>query len=97
MVDPVSVALKLGTTPATGLLLVSLRVTVTVEVDTPSAVTGPAAVTVELAAVGVPAVKVTFDPVFATGVASDSVFISALRLARAQVDCPEALEAEQGE
>ena len=59
MVEPVSVAEKVGVTPGTGLLRASRRVMVTDEVATPSAVTGPVPVIVEFPAVAEPGLKVT--------------------------------------
>jgi hypothetical protein len=67
-------AVKVGVWPGTGLLLASRNVTVTADVALPFATTGPVPVIFELAAIGVPAVKVTEPSVFATGVTIASVF-----------------------
>jgi len=92
---PVSVAEKVGVDPATGLLLVSRNVMVTVEVADPLAVTGPVPVIFELAATGEPAVKTTVPSALIIGVAIERVFVSAFVEASVQVETPEALVAEQ--
>ena len=56
---PVSVALKVGTTPATTWLFLFLRTTDTVEAADPSATTGPEAVIDELAATAFRSMKLT--------------------------------------
>ncbi len=66
-----------------------------VEVETPSAMTGPVPVIVVLAATGVPPMKMAVPPVFETGVRRFSVFASALVDLRVQVESPDVLEAEQ--
>lgn len=66
-----------------------------VEVETPSAMTGPDPVIVELAATGVPPMKIAVPPVFETGVKRLRVFNSALVDLSVQVERPEALEALQ--
>lgn len=73
----VSVAVKVGVAPMTGLFEASFRVMVTVEVAEPSATTGDVPVMEELAATAEPAVNVTVPPAFTTGVAIESVFTSA--------------------
>ena len=95
MVVPVSVALKVGVVPDTGLLKASLKVTVTVEVALPLATTDPVPVIVEVLATIVPAVKTTVPPALTIGVAIESVFVSALVDAKVQVATPEALVALQ--
>src|SRR5437870_12332838 len=65
----------------------------TVEVATPFATTGLVPVMVELAAAAGPAVKVTVPPVFSTGVAIESVLISAFVDASVHVDAPDAFVA----
>ena len=89
------VAPNVGVVPTTELLFKSFKVIVTEEVATPSANTGEVPVIEELAATGVPAVKVTAPPAFTTGVAIESVLISALRDCNVQVETPEAFDAEQ--
>lgn len=88
------VASKVGVCPGTGLLFTSLSVIVTVEVSTPSAVTGPVPAMVEVDALGAAAVNTTDPPVTAVGEVSWRVFVSATREARVQLDTPDALEAE---
>jgi hypothetical protein len=92
---PVSVAPNVGVWPDTGLLLASLRVTVTVEVATPSAVTGVVPVIVEFTATAAPAVKTTVPSALMTGVAMERVLVSALLEAKVQVATPEAFVIEQ--
>jgi hypothetical protein len=93
-VDPVSVALNVGTIPLTGLFEASLRVIVTDEVAVPFAITGPVPVIVEFAATAEPAVKTTVPPALTTGVAIERVLVSAVKDVRVQVDTPEASVAE---
>lgn len=95
MVLFVPVAPNVGVRPSTGLLLASFKVTVTVEVATPSATTGPEPVMLEFAATGVPAVNVTVPSLFATGVTMASVLTSALVELNVHVATPLALVAEQ--
>ena len=95
LVVPVSVAEKVGTTPLTKLLPASFKVIVTVDVAVPSAITGEVPVMVELAATAEPAVKTTVPPALTTGVAIESVLVSAVIDFRVQVETPEAFEAEQ--
>jgi hypothetical protein len=84
----VPLVLKVGVVPATGLLKASKSVTVTVEVATPFAMTGPEPVIVEVATAAAPAVKVTVPSAFTIGVAIESVLISALVEVNVQVDSP---------
>ena len=93
-VVPVFVAENVGVSPETGLLFTSLRLIVTVEVAEPLAITGPVPVIVEFAATGVPAVKMTVPSAFTTGVAIESVFVSALRDVIVHVDTPDAFVTE---
>ncbi len=92
---PVSVAVKVGTVPEIKLLLESFNVIVTVPDDTPSALTGPVPVIVQLAAEGVLALNTTVPPVTETGVKSCKVFVSAFVDFNVQVETPEALDEEQ--
>lgn len=89
------VAPKVGVWPGTGLLPASLSVMVTVEVATPSAVTGPVPAMVEFAALGAAAVNTTVPPVTAVGEVSWRVFVSAVNEESVQLETPEAFEAEQ--
>ena len=95
LVLPVSVAEKVGTTPELALLFTSFRVIVTVDVAVPSALTGPEAVIVEVAADAPAELKTTVPPVRTTGVASESVLVSAWVDLSVQVEIPEVLELEQ--
>lgn len=94
-VDPVSVAEKVGVSPLTGLFEASRSVITIVDVDEPSAVTGPVPEIVELAATAAPAVKTTVPSDFATGVEMESVLVSAKPDARVHVEIPVASEEEQ--
>ena len=94
-VVPVLVAETVGVTPETKLLLPSLRVTVTAEVATPLATTGPVPVMVEFKATAAPAVKITVPSVFETGVTIERVLVSAVNEFKVQVETPEAFEREQ--
>lgn len=87
-------AVNVGVIPETGLLPASRRVIVTVDVATLLASTGPVPVIVELAATGAPAVKTTVPSDLDTGVAIDSVLVSAIVDERVQVDIPLAFVAE---
>jgi hypothetical protein len=91
----VFVAEKVGVTPETGLLNVSLRVIVIVEVSTPSATTGVVPVILEFPASGPVGWKTTLLPVTATGDINCNVLVSAVVDASVQVEIPEALVAEQ--
>ena len=88
-------ALKVGVFPDTGLLLVSFKVMVTVEVAVPLAITGVVPVMDEVEATGVPAVKVTDPSVLTIGVSIFRVLISALSELNVQVEIPLAFVAEQ--
>lgn len=94
LVEPVSVAPKVGTIPATGLLDASLRVIVIVDVAVPLATTGPVPEILEFATAGEPAVNTTMPPVLTTGVAIASVFVSDCDDFNVHVDIPEASEEE---
>ncbi len=88
--EDVLVAENVGVCPATGLLLASFSVMVTVDVAVPSATTGDVPVMFEFAATADPAVKVTVSPAFTTGVAMERVFTSATVEESVQVETPEA-------
>lgn len=92
---PVPDVVKVGVRPATGLLLASRNVTVTVEVAVLSATTGPVPVMVELAAIGVPASNTTVPPVLLIGAVIERVLVSAVDEASVHVETPEALVALQ--
>jgi hypothetical protein len=87
------VAPKVGTNPLTALLKASLRITVIVEADIPSAPVGLVPVMEELAATGMPAVKITVPPSFTTGEVSERILDSARVDAKVQLDKPVALVA----
>ncbi len=91
---PVLVAPKVGVCPGTALLFTSRRVMVTVEVETPSAVTGPVPAMVDVVALGAAAVNTTVPPVTAVGEVSWRVFVSATREASVQLATPAAFDAE---
>jgi hypothetical protein len=93
LVDPVSVALKVGTIPATPTLLESFKVIVTVEVELPLAVTGPVAEILEFAATTEPGEKTTVPPMM-VGLVILKTFVSAVVDFKVQVETPEALDAE---
>jgi hypothetical protein len=88
--EPVSVAVKVGVKPATPLLVPSRRVIVTVEVATPSAITGVVPVIVEFAATGAPmtVLKVTLLPALMKGVAREIFFTPAAIDFTVQVEVP---------
>jgi hypothetical protein len=88
------VAEKVGVCPETVLLLISLRVTVTVDVATPLAITGLVPVIEEFAATAAPAVNTTVPSAFTTGVAIDNVLVSAVKEESKQVETPDALVTE---
>jgi hypothetical protein len=90
-------AVKVGVWPGTGLLLASRNVTVTAEVALPLAITGLLPVMFELAAIGVPALKVTEPSVFATGVTIASVFTPETVELKVQVAIPVAFVAEHAD
>ena len=72
----------------------SFNVTVTVDVATPSAITGVVPVMLEFAATGVPAVNTTVPPALTTGVAIERVLVSASAELSVQLETPEAFELE---
>ena len=94
LVVPVSVAEKVGITPLTLLLPASFKVMVTVDMAVPSARTGEVPIMVELAATAESAVNTTVPPALTTGVAIESVLVSAVIDFRVQVETPEASETE---
>ena len=81
---------SIGVNPATGLLLISFKVMVTVDVAEPLAMTGPEPVIDEFAATAPPAMKSTVPSVLDTGVIIERVFVSDLKEAIVQVETPEA-------
>ncbi len=91
---PVLVAPKVGVYPSTGLLLISLKVIVTVDVAVPLAITGPEPVMVEFAATAPPAMKTTDPSALETGVAIERIFVSDLSEVIVQVETPEASVSE---
>jgi len=93
-VFPVPLKLNVGVLPLTGLLKASSKVIVTVDVAVSSAITGPVPVIVEVAAAMAPATKVTVPSALITGVAIESVFVSAFVDVIVQVDTPDALVTE---
>lgn len=95
LVVPVSVAENVGVCPETGLLEISFSVMVTVEVATPSAMTGVVPVIDELAATAAAEVNTTVPPIFETGVKRERVFVSAVVELRVQVEIPERFVTEQ--
>ena len=95
MVAPVSVAEKVGVVPATRLLLLSLKMIVTVEMEDPSAITGEEPLILDVAATATSAMKVTVPPALVIGPVMESVFTSAIREEKVQVEIPEALVDEQ--
>lgn len=95
LLRPVSVAMKVGVSPATGLFEASFMVMVIVDVDTPSAMTGPEPVMVEFRALGPVGLKMTNPPALETGVTIDKIFVSAFNDFKLQVEVPVMSEAEQ--
>lgn len=94
-VFPVPLKLKVGVVPLTGLLKASKRVMVTVEVAVSLAITGPVPVMVEVTAAMTPAMNVTVPSAFMTGVAIESVFVSAFVDVNVHVATPLAFVTEQ--
>jgi hypothetical protein len=88
------VAVNVGKTETTGFPKTSLILIIIEEVETPSALTGVEPRIVEVALLGMPAVKRTVPSDLTTGVAIASVFVSALVELKVQVDTPEALDTE---
>lgn len=80
--------LKVGVWPATGLLLASRKVTVTVEVATSLAMRGPEPTMVEFAAIAAPAVNVTVPSALVIGEVIERVLISATVEASVQLATP---------
>ncbi len=95
MVVLVSVAEKVGVTPDTKLLLISLRAIVIVELAKPSATTGPEPVMLEFTATAVPAVDSTVPSALVNGPVMERVLVSALIEVKLQVETPNTLETEQ--
>ena len=90
------VEVKVGTTAGEiPLLLLSLNVIVMVEMELPSAVTGPLPVMVEFPALALPPVKTTVPPERETGVTIESVLVSALSELKVQTETPLAFVDEQ--
>jgi hypothetical protein len=95
LVEPVSVAPKVGTVPDTPLLFASFNVMVIVDEAVPSAITGDVPVIEEFTATGVPGVKSTVPSALTTGVAIERVFVSDFVEARVQVEIPDVFVLEQ--
>ena len=89
------VAAKVGVCPSTGLLAASLRVMVIVEVDTPSAATGPVPEIEEFATETAPTLNRTVPSALLIGVAIERVLSSAVVDFSVQFDAPEASVGEQ--
>ena len=81
-------------TPEIGLLKSSRKVIEIAEVETPSALTGVVPRIVDVVALGLPGIKTTKPSAFETGVAIESVLLSALVDESVQVETPEAFPAE---
>ena len=92
---PVPEEVKVGTMLGTALLFASFKVIVIVEVELPSAVTGPVPVIVELPGLALPPVKTTVPPNRETGVTRESVLVSALSELKEQRETPLAFVDEQ--
>lgn len=90
-----SVAIKVGVSPATGLFDASFIVIVIVEEDTPSAMTGPEPVMVELRALGPVGLKITKPPALDIGVSIDKILVSAFNDFKLQVEVPVMSDGEQ--
>ena len=84
----VPVAVKVGVSPATGLLAASRKVIVTVDVARPSATTVPVPAMFELAATGGPGSNTTVPSVLLTGVRIERLFVSAVVEASVHVATP---------
>jgi hypothetical protein len=91
--DPLEV--NVGVTPEIRFELASARVIVITDVDVPSGFVGPVPVIVEFAANAAPAVNTTVPPALTTGVAIESVLVSAFVDFKVQVETPEAFDEEQ--
>lgn len=94
-VVPESVAENVGVVPITALLLASFKVIVMVDVAEPSARTGVVPEIEEFATDAPPGVNTTLLPAFTTGVAIESVFVSATVELKVQVEIPNEVVAEQ--
>ncbi len=95
LVESVSVALKVGVAPLTGLLKASRKIIETFEAATPFAVIFDVPLMLELAATIGPAVKTTVPSAFVNGEVMERVLVSAFVDLRVQVEIPEAFVAEQ--
>jgi hypothetical protein len=96
-VDPVFVAVNVGVVPETRLLLMSFKVIVTVETATPSAITGPVPVIVELAAMAEPELNKTVPSALVIGDEIERVLSSDFVDFNVHVEIPEASVALQAE
>ena len=76
-------------------MLASRKVMVTVEVAVPFATTGLVPVIAEFTAIAEPAVKTTVPSAFTTGVAIESVFVSAVVDDKVHVKTPNVFVGEQ--
>lgn len=95
IVFPVPDALNTGISPVTGRFKLSLSVMVIVDVNIPSAFTGPVPVIVEFATTAEPVLNSTVPPDTEMGVRRESVFIWAVVEAMVQVEEPLVLDDEQ--
>ena len=90
-----SVAKNVGVCPETGLLEISLRVIVIVDVATPSASTGVVPLIEEFAAEAAAEVNTTVPSALETGVKRERVFVSAVVELKVHVEAPERFVTEQ--
>lgn len=90
----VSVALKIGETPETGLLNASLKIIEIEEEEIPSAFTGVVPEIVVVKLLTLPGLKITMPSVFAIGLTIESVLTSALIEERVHVEIPDAFVTE---
>ncbi len=95
LVESVSVALKVGVAPLTGLLKASRKIIETFEAATPFAVIFDVPLMLEFAATIAPAVKTTVPSAFVKGAVIERVLVSALVDFRVQVEIPEVFVGEQ--
>lgn len=86
--------MNVGVLPLTGLLKASNKVTVTVDVATPSATTGLVPVIVDVATAGAPAMNTTLPSAFTIGVVIERTLLSAFVEASVHVATPLASVAE---